>query len=203
MIAAMWSGGKDSCMAVWKVLNSGIEVSKLICMLYEGKSRSHGFNADIVRRQSKAVGIDIVFGDGNSYGASLRNLIESLGIEKIVFGDIFLEEHRVWIEDFCSSAGVEPIFPLWGASTAKLAREFVDAGFEAYVVAARSEYAWLLGRRFDSQLIDELIDAEIDPCGENGEFHTLVVDGPIFRSRVEFSFSARRENEKYVVLEVV
>ncbi len=202
MIAAMWSGGKDSCMAVWKALKSGIKVSRLICMLYEGKSRAHGLNAEIIERQSEAVGIDVAFGDGDRYGKSLRELVGSLGIERIIFGDIYLEEHRSWIEDFCRNVGVEPIFPLWRTDTSKLAREFIGSGFEAYIVATKPEYEHLLGKRFDQQLIDELIAAGIDPCGENGEFHTLVVDGPLFKRRVEVKFGRKRRNDGYVLLKV-
>ena len=202
MIAAMWSGGKDSTMAVWRAMNSGIGVSRIVCMLYRGRSRAHGFGADVVRRQSGAMGIHVIFGDGERYAESLAEIVRRYGFEAIVFGDIYLEEHRSWIERFCGEVGVKPIFPLWGEDTERLAREFVDLGFEAYVVAAKPEYRWLLGRRFDHALIDELIDQGIDPCGEEGEFHTLAVSGPLFSGRIEFEFGGVIERGEYLILEV-
>ncbi len=207
MIAAMWSGGKDSCLAVWRFVKSGGKVDKIICMLNENStSRAHGLNKDVVYRQAEAVGLEVVFGSSTwgSYGEVLRGIIEELDAQKIVFGDIFLEEHRSWIEDLCSKVGVQPIFPLWGDDTLNLAEEFVSEGFEAYVVAVRKDVdASILGKKFDEKLIETLVDSGIDPCGENGEFHTFVVDGPLFKKRVEFRFGRVWENEKYVVLEIL
>lgn len=207
MIAAMWSGGKDSCLAVWRAINSGYSVDRLICMLNENKtSRAHGLNKKAISKQAEAVGIDVVFGSSTweGYGEALKKVIEKLGVQKIVFGDIFLEEHRTWIEKFCGEIGVQPIFPLWGDDTLNLAREFVSEGFEAYIVAVRKDVdISILGRKFDHELVDLLVESGIDPCGENGEFHTFVVSGPLFKRRVEFMFGKTRENEKYVMLEII
>ncbi len=202
----MWSGGKDSCLAVWRFVKSGGKVDRLICMLNENStSRAHGLSREALSRQAKAVGIEAVFGSSTweSYGEVLRGIIEELGARKVIFGDIFLEEHRSWIEEFCSKIDVKPVFPLWGDDTLNLAEEFVSEGFEAYVVAVRKDIdVPILGRRFDEELIETLVNAGIDPCGENGEFHTFVADGPLFRKRVEFRFGRVWENEKYAVLEV-
>lgn len=204
MIAAMWSGGKDSCLAVWRFVEAGGKVDRLICMLNENRSRAHGLNRDIVARQAEAIGIEVVFGSSTlDYGKVLKEIIEELGTRKVIFGDIFLEEHRRWIEEFCSKIGVQPVFPLWGDDTLNLAEEFVSVGFEAYVVAVRKDVdVNILGKKFDEELIKTLVSAGIDPCGENGEFHTFVVNGPLFRKKVEFKFGKVWENEKYLLLNI-
>ncbi len=206
MIAAMWSGGKDSCLALWRVINSGCIVDRLICMLNENSvSRAHGLNREAIAKQAEAAGIDVVFGSSTweGYETVLRRIVEELGFQKIIFGDIFLEEHRSWIEKFCSKVGVEPVFPLWGDDTLSLAKEFVSEGFEAYIVAVRKDIdAPILGRKFNEELIDTLVNAGIDPCGENGEFHTFVAGGPLFKRRIKFKFGKIRRNEKYTIIEV-
>ncbi len=206
MIAAMLSGGKDSCLAVWRALNFGYKIDALICMLNEkGSSRAHGLNEKALISQANAVGIKTVFGKSTwqGYAEMLRRIIVENGFRKIVFGDIFLEEHRSWIEEFCTKIGVEPIFPIWGEETENLAKEFVDKGFEAYVIAVRKDIDRnILGKKFDRELIDYLISKGIDPCGENGEFHTYVVDGPLFSQRVSVKFGDCFESEKYFHLEI-
>jgi len=206
MIAAMWSGGKDSCLAVQRFVKSGGKVDRLICMLNENNtSRAHGLSMEALSRQSEAVGIEAVFGSSTweRYGDVLRRIIEELGIRRVIFGDIFLEEHRSWIESFCSKIDVRPVFPLWGDDTLSLAEEFVAEGFEAYIVAVRKDVdVPILSKKFDEELIETLVNAGIDPCGENGEFHTFVVDGPVFKRKVEFRFGRVWENEKYLGLEV-
>jgi len=206
MIAAMWSGGKDSCLAVWRFVKSGGKVDRLICMLNEsGTSRAHRLSREALSRQAEAVGIEAVFGSSTwgGYREVLRGIVKELGARRVIFGDIFLEEHRNWIEEFCSKIGVKPVFPLWGDDTLSLAEEFVSEGFEAYVVAIRKDIdVPILGKKFDEKLIETLLDAGVDPCGENGEFHTFVADGPLFRNRVEFRFGRVWKNEKYFVLEV-
>ncbi|WP_202320662.1 Dph6-related ATP pyrophosphatase [Archaeoglobus neptunius] len=195
---AMWSGGKDSCLAVWRALKEE-EVNHLICMMQHGKARAHGINAEVVKAQEKCIGINMVLEETTweEYERRLKSLFGRLGVRKAIFGDIYLEEHKLWIERVCSEVDVRPVFPLWGENTRNLAEEFINAGFEAYVIAAKKEFRDLLGRRFDSDLVDELIRRNIDPCGEDGEFHTLVVDGPLFRRRLEFSFTEPFESEKY------
>ncbi len=131
------------------------------------------------------------------YEKRLKGIFRSFEVKKAVFGDIYLEEHRMWIERVCRKSGVEPVFPLWGESTEKLAEEFIEAGFEAYIVAAKKEFRDLLGRKFDREFVDEAKRRGIDPCGEDGEFHTLVVDGPIFSRRLEVRFLDAYEGERY------
>jgi len=201
MIAAMWSGGKDSCLAVWKVIKAGKSVDKLICILNEdGKSRAHGLYKDTLIRQANAIGIDIIF--GKRYD-ELKEIVKLYNIKEIVFGDIYLEVHRNWIENFCKSIEVKPIFPLWGCKTLDLAKEFISEGFKAYIVAVRKNLLNLLGKKFDEKIIDYLVRIGIDPCGENGEFHTFVFDGPLFKQPVEVKFGKVWRNEKYYIIEIL
>lgn len=201
MIAAMWSGGKDSCLAVWKVIKTGKRIDKLICILSEGdKSRAHGLYKNTLIRQANAVGIDIIF--GKKYD-ELKELVKLYNIKEIVFGDIFLESHRNWIENFCRNIGVKPIFPLWGCKTLDLAKEFINEGFKAYIVAVRKNLLDLLGKEFNEEIINQLIRRGVDPCGENGEFHTFVVNGPLFKQPVKISFGKVWSNEKYYIIEIL
>ncbi|AGK62189.1 putative ATPases of PP-loop superfamily [Archaeoglobus sulfaticallidus PM70-1] len=208
MIVAMWSGGKDSCLAVHRMLRNGNEVSKLICMLDEdNQSRAHGFYKIALERQLKALQIDGVFGNSSweGYKSEFKRLMNGLKAEKVVFGDIFLEEHRVWLEQVCDEVNVEPVFPLWKEDTEKLAREFLSEGYTAYIVSVRKDLGLdeYLGRKFSDEIIDELMSLGVDPCGELGEFHTFVTDGPMFVKPVEFEFGNVVEREKYKQIQIL
>ena len=203
MIVAMWSGGKDSCLAVTRADN----ITHLLCMLNkENQSRAHGLYREAIERQIECTNFKGVFGNSSwsGYEWEFKRIILSLRPEGVVFGDIFIDEHKVWLERVCRETGVKAIFPLWGTDTTNLAMEFVSKGFEAYIVAVRRDLdTFYLGKRFDEKIIKRLKADSIDPCGENGEFHTFVVDGPLFRKRVEFSFGERVEREKYLQLEIL
>jgi|Deesub1362A_J573_1020465.scaffolds.fasta_scaffold02519_10 uncharacterized protein (TIGR00290 family) len=203
MIAATWSGGKDSCLAVKRVDS----VTHLICMLNEeNKSRAHGLYRRAIEKQIESTIFKGVFGNSSwsGYEKEFKRIVSDLKPEGIVFGDIFVEEHRVWLERVCREINVAPIFPLWGEDTEKLANEFISEGFEAYIVAVRKDIdTFYLGKRFTEEIVERLKSDKIDPCGENGEFHTFVVDGPLFRKRVDFNFGERVEREKYIQLEIL
>jgi uncharacterized protein (TIGR00290 family) len=207
MIAATWSGGKDSCLAVWRLSKADRrKVTHLICMLNEeNQSRAHGLYRRAIEKQVGCTNFKAIFGNSSwgGYEREFKSIVSQLKPEGIVFGDIFVEEHRVWLEKVCGELEVEPIFPLWGEDTKKLAEEFISAGFEAYIVAVRKDVdEFYLGKRFD-EVVERLRADKIDPCGENGEFHTFVVNGPFFRRRVEFDFGERVERERYIQLEIV
>lgn len=187
MIASMWSGGKDSCLALYKVLKSGMYVQKLISMLRNGTT-AHGFGKDVLEEQAECMGVEIVFGDMENYEASLKDIVDVFKIDSIVYGDIHLQDHKNWIEKLCRKINVKPIFPLWGRDTREVAEEIIKSGFEAYVVAAKKDYRGLLCKRFDLELLKEIQELGIDFCGERGEFHTIVSYGPIFKKRLKFEF---------------
>jgi uncharacterized protein (TIGR00290 family) len=164
------------------------------------RSRSHGISAAVIKKQAEALGIPIVQRPttGDTYEAEFTRMLKDFkqeGIEGGIFGDIDFTPHREWIERVCAGTGITPHLPLWQESQQKLMEEFIDAGFIAVVVAVKAELFGqeTLGRKVDRKFLSHLVarDKEITPCGEAGEYHTLVIDGPLFKKRLEI-----RESEK-------
>ena len=211
-----WSGGKDSCLACYRATVSGLKVHYLANMITEDGKRSwtHGQSPQLLHIQSQAIGIPLVQRQTTmaNYEAEFKDLLLALKEEDItggVFGDIDFEEHRHWIERVCGEVDITPYLPLWGESQEKIMRDFIDLGFEAIVVATRSDLLgeeWL-GRTVDLdflKLLDELGKTkEITPCGEAGEYHTLVIDGPLFKKRVEIVESRKVLREGRWFLEIL
>ncbi len=203
-----WSGGKDSCLALYRAMREGVEVGCLLTMLRGcgGVSRSHGLRAELLQRQSKALGayhIGVqVSGGGADYSCSFDRVAErlvSIGYTHGVFGDIFVEEHRKWVVEAGKRNGFIPIFPLWGESTGSLFRDFVGLGFKSVIVSERKGLAegGLIGKVLDMEMLDWLETRGMDPCGENGEYHTFTYDGPIFREAVGFEVVGEEEDDRY------
>ncbi|MDD5116863.1 MAG: diphthine--ammonia ligase [Candidatus Omnitrophica bacterium] len=195
-VAGLWSAGKDSCFACYKAISMGHDLSLLFNFTDPaGKnSLSHGLSAPLILKQAQLSGIPMVQKAmpqaGESYRKEFKALIRDwkmkAGIAGIVFGDIYLKEHKEWIDAVCRQADIEPIMPLWGRDTKELILEIIDSGFKAVVVAVKADILgkeWL-GRIIDREFIEELKPG-IDPCGEKGEFHTLVVDGPMFKEPIK------------------
>ena len=197
-VFASWSGGKDSCLACYRALNSGLQVRYLANMVTgDGtRSRSHGILAAVLRVQSHAIGIPILQRrtTRDTYEVEFKDMLRAFkqeGIEGGIFGDIDFNEHRAWIERVCQAAGITPHLPLWAESQDKLLREFVELGFKSVVIAAKADLFGedVLGCTVDMsfiQLVEELRETKgVTPSGEAGEYHTLVVDGPLFQKRIE------------------
>lgn len=193
-----WSGGKDSSLACYRAVTGGLKVRCLLNMVTEdgGRSRTHGLSAEVLQVQSRAIGIPIVQRQTtwDNYEAEFKNVLLSLkqdGIEGGIFGDIDLEEHRQWVERVCGEVDITPHLPLWGERQDKIMRDFIGLGFEAVVVTTKADLfgeEWL-GRRIDPDFLKRL-DAlggsqDITLCGEAGEYHTFVTDGPLFNQRIE------------------
>ncbi len=188
-----WSGGKDSSLACYRAMLDGFEVSYLLNLLAEDgkRERAHGTRPSLLRLQSEAIGIPMVQVNASweGYESKFKQAVKELkrdGVEGGVFGDIDLIEHREWIEGVCSELEIEPVLPLWGLDPGDIVQEFIEEGFEAIVVATRIKEEWL-GRRFDESFIEELKKYNFHLSGESGEYHTFVVDGPIFRRRIKVS----------------
>lgn len=191
--AVAWSSGKDAAFALHAVRQEGVlDVEVLLTTVTEPYDRvsMHGVRRSILRAQAAAAGLDLLEVEipapcpNAVYEAKMGAALDALrgrGIFDVVFGDLFLEDVRAYRERQLSGTGVTPHFPLWGRDTAQLAREMIAAGFSAYVVTVDPKVVprALAGRRFDAALLAEL-PAGVDPCGERGEFHTCVVDGPVF-----------------------
>ena len=194
---ASWSGGKDSVFACYKALSQGIEVTYLLNAINKryGRVSFHGVRRELIELQAEAVGIPLCQPRVNrtNYEEKYKEAIlelRSKGVKTGVFGYIHLLDSRIWVEGVCRAMRIKPAFPLWGIKTEAVIKSFVKAGFEAYVVATQANLLgkeWV-GRRIDKSFIKDLKKLrKIDICGENGEFHTFVVDGPIFKKRIKLT----------------
>jgi len=211
-----WSGGKDSCLACYLATVRGLKVSYLANMITEDGARSmtHGQSSELLQVQSQAIGIPLIQRQTtwNSYEAEFKKMLQALkqeGIDGGVFGDIDLDEHREWVERVCREVDIVPHLPLWGERQDKLLRDFVNFGFEAIVVTTKADLLgqeWL-GRKIDLDFISQLLELQktknITPCGEAGEYHTLVIDGPLFQKRMEILETRKTLKDGYWFLEIL
>lgn len=209
-----WSGGKDSCFAYYKAISQGIEVSHLLNFAGEGSSKSisHGLDSRWIALQAEGIGVPLIqkFVQWGTYKQGLGEVIAEVkqqGVTAEVFGDIYLQEHKDWLDSVCAELGITPVMPLWGQDTERLVLEFIEAGFEAIIVAVRSDVMgkeWL-GQRIDQDFVERLgrhNGGSIDLCGEKGEYHSLVVDGPVFRKRLKVETGGIVEDSGRFLLEI-
>jgi diphthine-ammonia ligase len=205
-----WSGGKDCCLALNRALAGGLDVRYLAnTVSADGKrSCSHGMSAEVIRAQSRALGIPVAQRPttGDNYRDVFVDMLHAFrreGIEGGVFGDIDFNAHREWIESVCRETGITPHLPLWLEDQRQLMEEFIDAGFIAVVVAAKTELFGenILGKVIDRDFLASLGE-DITPCGEAGEFHTLVIDGPIFQYSLEITASRKETRDAHHFLEI-
>jgi diphthine-ammonia ligase len=190
-----WSGGKDSALALHEAVGAGAEPRFLVSMLTEGgeRSRSHGLPRGLLAAQAAAIGVPIRFGAATWAGYRkefVRVVGEGIAATDAragVFGDIDTDEHRDWEEGVCAEVGTEAVLPLWRRDRRAVTDQLLASGFEAVIVAVRDGVLppSLLGRTLDQAVLAKIEAAGADACGENGEFHTFVVDGPIFRGAVD------------------
>jgi len=208
---ASWSGGKDSAMAFYRAVQSGMTPKRLLTMFQEDEevSKSHALPFSVVLAQAERIGVPLMIrGAGwDDYEMKFIDAMDECRADEIthgVFGDIDLQGHLEWVQKTCAKSNIVPIHPLWQEPRHAILEELLEVGFEAVIVVINTgmmsrEY---IGRTFTAELMDELEALGIDSCGENGEFHTVVVDGPIFSTRVPVAFGEVHENEGYVFLDV-
>lgn len=194
-VVLSWSGGKDSSLALAALrADERYEVVGLLTSITAEYDRVsiHGVRRRLVEAQAEAAGLPLFevplapVSSNAAYEAAFAQALSTLrtalpGAALIAFGDLYLEEVRAYRERLLRGTGCEPLFPLWGRDTSRLARDFVDAGFRAVLVCVDTTQlpAAFAGRSFDTTLLAELPEG-VDPCGEGGEFHTFVWDGPHF-----------------------
>jgi len=209
-VVLSWSGGKDSALALWTMREEGTEPVALLTTVTEdyGRVSMHAVRRELLRAQAAAVGVPLVevgipaacvnevYEARMAAAMAAPPLAEAAGF---AFADLFLADIRAYREERLAAIGRGALFPLWGRDTAALARRFVDAGFEATLVCVdpRRLDPSFAGRRFDATLLADL-PADVDPCGENGEFHTFVSAGPIFAAPVEFEPGETVERDGFV-----
>jgi uncharacterized protein (TIGR00290 family) len=199
-VVVAWSGGKDSALALYEILESGnYEVLKLLTTVIRDHDRIsiHGVRRVLLEQQANALGIplEITFISKGASNKEYENeLLKTLkinldnGVSSVVFGDIFLEDVRKYREQsLLEKAGMNGIFPLWKRSTQTLARKFINLGFKAVITSIDSNVLTedFIGRDYNEQFLLDLPE-NVDPCGENGEFHSFVYGGPIFHEEVPF-----------------
>jgi len=191
-----WSGGKDSCLAFYKALKQGVKVQYLLNFISRESKRGcfHGLEGNLLKFQADLIGVPLtqyeVSPDMQKYEEEFKTAVNGFkpkGINSMVFGDIYLLEHESWIERVCRDINITALEPLWNIPAEQLVEEFIDLGFKAVIVSCKADIMGkeYLGRLIDKPLIKELKAKGICPCGENGEFHTLVIDGPIFKRPIQ------------------
>ena len=194
-LISSWSGGKDSCLAMFKAIQQGYEISVLLNFISEEYKKCcfHGVSNELMNMQSEAIQIPIVqksvSADMKGYETQFKlavNKLKKREIQGMVFGDIYLEEHKSWVDRICNDMDIIPIEPLWNLPAEKVIKEFIDTGFKAIVISAKADIFEedFLGREINYDLINEIKKKNICCCGENGEFHTFVYDGPIFKKKI-------------------
>ena len=190
-----WSGGKDSALSLYRASDKYEIVSLLTTVnSYYQRSSMHGVRVELLRAQAESIGLplDIAYVDrlctnkeyNNAMNAHLTRHRDD-GTTKVIYGDIFLEDLRRWRQKSLDQIAMRPVFPLWGEDTGKLASEFISLGFKAIVccVSDKRLKEEHVGRLLDDRFLNSL-PGVIDPCGENGEYHSFVFDGPIFENPV-------------------
>ena len=197
-VVASWSGGKESCFACYKAISEGFEIPYLMNFISkDARCMSHGLDSKLILAQSEAIGIPLVQRKvtWETYEKEFKNVIRELkqsGVEGAVFGDVCnIAGHEGWIDRVCSELGIKPVKPLWDSDPGQLLTDFVHEGFTALIVMVRADLfgeEWL-GRKIDETFIEDLgklkEKVDIHPCGELGEYHTFVYDGPLFKKRLK------------------
>jgi uncharacterized protein (TIGR00290 family) len=212
-IAASWSGGKDSCFACYKAIQEGFDVSQLIIMMSDpSKSNFHMISSELLDAQSQAIGIPIVkwITTPDTYEEEFKRALREMkakGMDGLVTGDVYdVDLHEAgWLDRICKEVDIKPVKPLWHRDTGQILSEFLDAGFKATVVRVKKEVLGMewLGRQVDKEFFNDLVKlGTVDPCGERGEYHTFVTDGPLFKKRIEILESKKTTLNSYGRLEI-
>ena len=200
-IVSSWSGGKDSCLALYKALSQGYRVNCLLNFISKESKRGcfHGIDSALMKLQAESIGIPLiqkeVTADMKEYELEFKTAVTELkaqGIKGMVFGDIYLLDHQSWVERVCGDLAIKAIEPLWNIPAESILDEFINLGFKSVIVSAKADCLdqSFVGRLIDKNIIPEFKKRNVCPCGENGEFHTLVIDGPLFKKRIEIQESA-------------
>lgn len=193
-----WSSGKDSAWALYQLqMNPEIALVGLFCTVNKefGRVAMHGVRAELLRKQAESIGlpleiIEIPYPCSNAeYENIMGQFVERAkndNIEYFAFGDLFLEDVRSYREEKLRGSGIKPIFPIWGVPTDKLSREMINGGLKTVITCINPKQIpkEFVGKEFDEDFLDSL-PKTIDPCGENGEFHSFVFDGPMFKEKIE------------------
>lgn len=210
--AVMWSGGKDSALAAHRARRDGVEIACLVNFYDEetGRVRFHATRTELIAAQADAIGVPLVQ-RGTSWPAfdkAFGDTLDALardGIDGLVFGDIHLADVRAWYEVRVRAAGLAHVEPLWGEEPRELLAEFVATGGRAVVTCCESDKldeSWL-GRVIDERFVRDIAGVPIDPCGENGEYHSFAFAGPLFARAVPHELGERRSDGRFAQLDIL
>lgn len=206
-----WSGGKDSCYALMLAMQQGYQPGVMLNVMNESgqRSRSHGLPEWLLYKQAAAMGwpLRLIASSWNDYEKNFINALQELkqqfALSHAVFGDIDLQAHRDWEEKVTAAAGLVPLLPLWQQDRKTLLLQMLDAGIETMIISCNSVMGpSYTGRILSAEIIPELEALGIDPCGENGEFHTVVLHCPLFSEKIEVQPIGIQEHEGYWFLEL-
>ena len=210
--ALMWSGGKDSALALQRATGAGMQVARLINIhdAATHRVRFHATRVEMIQAQAQAAGIELraiacSWPDLEARLAAEFAALRSEGFAGVVFGDIHLADVRAWFEARVKAAGLEHIEPIWGEEPLHLVGEFVHAGGRAVITcvdSSRLDSSWL-GRIIDKVFVEEIASTQADPCGENGEYHSFAFQGPVFAHRVSWKLGETRSEAGFSQLDLL
>lgn len=209
-----WSGGKDSCLALYKAIEQGYNPVKLFTMfsVENGISSAHRLEEKIIKAQAEAIGIECTIGKSlfNDYEKIFVSNLKMFKEQRIsygIFGDIDIDEHKQWEDRVCEQASIKAVLPLWQMDRKNIVMEFLNLGFKAKIILVNTTMleTRFLGQDLSYSLIEEIGKSGADVCGENGEYHTVVYDGPIFKKTVEIKYNAEviPVGEKWAQIEII
>ncbi|CEN78035.1 Dph6-related ATP pyrophosphatase [Paraclostridium sordellii] len=207
-----FSGGKDSTLALYRMIKKGYKPVALLTTLKKnkGKSWTHGITNSLLEKVSNSLQIPIlkVECDIDEYETEFEKaLIEGkkMGAQICVFGDIDIEEHKQWDISRCENTGLKAKFPLWQEDRGKLVYEFIDSGFTTIIKTINLKYLdeKYLGKVLDRSVVKEIELSGADICGENGEYHTFVINGPLFNQPIEFENKGKVLENGYAHLDIL
>ena len=208
---ASYSGGKDSIFAIYKAVKSGLEPHGLITAYNSGAGRSwfHGLPENIIRQvsDSLAMPVRLIKTSGEQYEENFEKVLASAksdGAEVCVFGDIDVASHIEWCALRCEKAGIVPYLPLFGMERKRVVYDFIDSGFSATITIVDTSRLSkdFLGQVLSRDVADSIEKSGADICGENGEYHSFVFDGPIFKNKIDFSVKEKVEKGKQFILKI-
>jgi len=213
-VVVSWSGGKESALACYEAIRDGLEVSYLLNFIsQEGRTMSHGLDPKVIAAQAHAIGIPLIQRKvtwesyEEEFKAAMREL-KKHGLEGGVFGDIDIQQHIDWVTRVCGEVGIIPFEPLWGRGEEQVLADFIREKFEAIVVSVKAnlfDVDWL-GRKVDRDFIEDLkalkLKSDFHLCGELGEYHTFVTDGPLFKKRIKLINANKLSEEGHWFLDI-
>lgn len=211
-VVVSFSGGKDSMLSLHKAISLGYEPIAIMTTVNKNKGESwfHDISIELLKQVSLSTSIPllIVECEGDNYEETFENALRSmktLGAEACIFGDIDIEHHRKWGEDRCKNTELNSIFPLWQKNREDLVKEFINLGYKAIIkkVNLNNLSSEFLGQTLNYDLIEKIKSTGSDVCGENGEYHTFVYNGPIFSKEISFKNTNKIINENTLLLELL